>query len=212
MIRKCFRYAQDKLKDQFKEYLSTRKKDQSAKVNFKKRGDMEMIEEEGDQEMDSDEREFVENISWDTESDPADVEGDDELIKQHFQDKDHNQFSQDDINSDLEGAAKNQEDDQEMEFGEFFNYQLHAFKKKYRTLNSGYTQWKFKQQRQRQSESEPSLLSKDQILDEDSVGRDSYDYELYEEKLYSEHQSEVERNIRLKNEMEEIVAEKKSET
>jgi hypothetical protein len=42
---------------------------------------MEMIEEEGDQEMDSDEREFVENISWDTESDPGDVEEDDELIK-----------------------------------------------------------------------------------------------------------------------------------
>lgn len=44
---------------------------------------MDMIEEE-EQEMDSDEREFVENISWDTESDPADVEEDDLLIKQHF--------------------------------------------------------------------------------------------------------------------------------
>ena len=43
-----------------------------------------MIEEEGDFEMDSDEREFVENISWDTESDPGDVEIDDELIKSHF--------------------------------------------------------------------------------------------------------------------------------
>lgn len=77
MIRKCFRYAQDKLKEQFKEYLINRKANQGAKVKFNKRGDMEMIEEEGDQEMDSDEREFVENISWDTESDPADVEEDD---------------------------------------------------------------------------------------------------------------------------------------
>lgn len=50
------------------------------------------------------------------------------------------------------------------------------------------------------------------IMDEDSEGRDSYDYELYEEQQYSQHQSEVERNIRLKNEMEEIVAEKKNET
>jgi hypothetical protein len=47
--------------------------------------------------------------------------------------------------------------------------------------------------------------------EEDSEGRDSYDYELYEEQMYNQHQKEVERNIRLKNEMEEIVAEKKSE-
>lgn len=100
-----------------------------------------------------------------------------------------------------------------MEFGEFFNYQLHAFKKKYRTLNSGYSQWKFKQQRQNQnSYSELSLSAKDQVpQEEDSEGRDSYDYELYEEQMYNQHQKEVERNIRLKNEMEEIVAEKKSE-
>jgi hypothetical protein len=106
MVRKCFRYAQDKLKEQFKEYLISRKANQGTKVNFNKRGDMEMIEEEGDQEMDSDEREFVENISWDTESDPADVEDDDLLIKQHFQDKDNIQYSQDDINSE-EGGIKN---------------------------------------------------------------------------------------------------------
>ena len=46
---------------------------------------------------------------------------------------------------------------------------------------------------------------------DDSEGQDSYDYELYEEQMYNQHQTEVERNIRLKNEMEEIVAEKKSE-
>jgi hypothetical protein len=45
---------------------------------------MEMIQEEPDIGMDSDEREFVENVSWDTESDPEDVEMDDELIKAHF--------------------------------------------------------------------------------------------------------------------------------
>ena len=38
----------------------------------------------------SDEREFLENISWDTESNPEDVEQDDELIKQYFQDNDMN--------------------------------------------------------------------------------------------------------------------------
>jgi hypothetical protein len=42
------------------------------------------------------------------------------------------------MNSELGGGGQNKEDDQEAEFGEFYNYQLHAFKKKYRTLNSGY--------------------------------------------------------------------------
>jgi hypothetical protein len=38
----------------------------------------------------SDEREFLENTSWDTESDQADAEEDDNLIKQYFQDNDMN--------------------------------------------------------------------------------------------------------------------------
>jgi hypothetical protein len=150
LMRKCFRYAQDKLKEQFKDYLLTRKASETLKynkMNLKNHGvnDIDMIEEEVVNEMDSDEREFVENISWDTESDPADIEFDDELIKSHCQDKD-NRYSQDDMNSDM-GINQNQDDDHEKEFGEFYNYNFHAFKKKYRTLNKGYTQFKFKQNR-----------------------------------------------------------------
>jgi hypothetical protein len=40
------------------------------------------------------------------------------------------------------------------------------------------------------------------VLEEESEGRDSYDYELYEEKMYDQHCYEVERNIMVKNEME----------
>ena len=138
LMRKCFRYAQDKLKEQFKDYLlQSKQKNEKLKNQdqLEKRGvnDIEMIEEE-DLDlvgMDSDEREFVENISWDTESDQNDVERDDKLINQHFSDNVDIQYSQDDINSEID-VNYNKEEDQERKFGEFYNYNFHAFKKKYR--------------------------------------------------------------------------------
>ena len=41
MVRKCFRYAQDKLKEQFKEYLISRKANQGTKVNFNKESNLD---------------------------------------------------------------------------------------------------------------------------------------------------------------------------
>jgi len=88
-IRKCFRYVQDKVRDQFKNYLinkkiKQRKEDITDIVNSPDRKinnvDLEGISRDEDVSIDSDEREFLENISWDTSSDEEDIEKDEQIM------------------------------------------------------------------------------------------------------------------------------------
>ena len=44
-----------------------------------------MIDEFNAQEIGRDEQEFIDNVSWDTESDEQDFQLDDELLKIHLQ-------------------------------------------------------------------------------------------------------------------------------
>ena len=74
-MRKCFRYAQDKAREQFKEFLQKKKKEK-IREDMKRDGE-ELEIGELNVSIDSTEKEFVENISWDTESDEEDLEYDD---------------------------------------------------------------------------------------------------------------------------------------
>ena len=62
--------------------------------------------------LDSDEREFIENLSWDTDSDDEDFELDNEIFKQHDKEK-HLQEESDD------------------ETFERYNQAFHSFKRNY---------------------------------------------------------------------------------
>jgi serine/threonine protein phosphatase PrpC len=89
LIRKCFRYTQDKIKAQFGDYLiqhktAARNKENERNPRPKVNDVIHEDPKEDEISYNSDEKEFLENISWDTESDPEDVYKDDELIKQYF--------------------------------------------------------------------------------------------------------------------------------
>jgi serine/threonine protein phosphatase PrpC len=78
-IRKCFRYAQNRAKKLFKEYMVhkdlEKKKEDLRKFN-QSLNEKEREEEEQHLkgEIDEDVQEFIENYSWDTESDEGDIE------------------------------------------------------------------------------------------------------------------------------------------
>ena len=155
---------------------------------------MEIEEEDPNKEDDqedkvsftSDEREFLENQSWDTESDVADAEEDDNLIKQYFQDNDMN--NQEDFNSQNSGANEVNIEDQEREFETFYDYKMHSFRKTYCQENPGYT-WNKKNRRRERKERQSihhgsdlveskNRSKKQSIVGDDSEGSgDGYDYE-----------------------------------
>ena len=91
----------------------------------------------------------MENQSWDTESDVADAEEDDNLIKTYFQDNDMN--NQEDFNSQASGANEVNIEDQEKEFEEFYDYKMHSFRKTYCHENHGFT-WNKKVRRRERKE------------------------------------------------------------
>ena len=193
LIRKCFRFTQDKIKAQFGHYLISHKAEQKEKdeERFGKKmyNNVDLIPEDPKEEQfdyTSDEREFLDNVSWDTESDQADAEEDDNLIKQYFQDNDMN--NQEEFNSQASGANEVNPEDQEKEFETFYDYKMHTFRKTYCQENPGYI-WNKKNRRRERKEQkslhhgsgdlvESKQRSKKHSQPDDSEGSgDGYDFE-----------------------------------
>ena len=112
-IRKCFRYAQDRLKEQFAEYLINQKKkkilesgvldnlnEENEKDNQVDNKSLKKKIESGKKEefqidFDSDEKEFLDNISWDTDSDEEDLIKDEKIAKKYLEGNKNRQKSVD---------------------------------------------------------------------------------------------------------------------
>ena len=78
IMRKCFRYAQDKAKDQFRDYLIQRNRNVKAEEIAKRRMEDTLQEEQNQDDLDnvsinSEEQDFLDNVSWDTDSDEDDL-------------------------------------------------------------------------------------------------------------------------------------------
>lgn len=103
----------------------------------------------------------------------------------------------------------------------FYDYKMHSFKKTYCDENPGYIWNKKNRKRERKEQKsmhhgsdvvESKQRSKKQSQPEDSEGSgDGYDFELYEEKAYGEHQEEV-RMLNIEQErIQRVQPDKKSE-
>lgn len=149
-IRKCFRYAQDRLKEQFAEYLINQKKKKIVEsgvldyLNEENEKDSQVdnkslkkkIEsgkkEELQIDFDSDEKEFLDNISWDTDSDEEDLIKDEKIAKKYLEGNKNRQKS-------VDSKSKNSPRKAQLEKCEkFYNFFFHNFKKNYRQITPEY--------------------------------------------------------------------------
>ena len=143
----------------------------------------------------SNEKEFIEVISWDTESNESDLNLDDENYRMF--NKYREKYMLDDDQS--QNSQRGEPDDGEAMFSKHYDYDFHNFKRNYKLKNSIYTGIQEMNLKERGSKITGLDLATDHTMDakksaqqnqneEFNDDNGSYDYEMIEERSFKAHE------------------------